>query len=361
MKELIKNGIKNYMRKSYHNRRILTQSGENVPALIRSIDDGQTPIKFPTTTEGFSNERIFDLPEIPYRAEQAAKPILLFRGNFPADSNGQPITDVAVLTASENCLQEGTDYILSGSKERPTAVKLINPGTEWTYTDTSGKTLYHDINYYFHGLGTVLTAFDFENLQNKNIKTDVAEIRDVSAENAYMDEINVAELIRVITGKCEVRDTTEIGIIKMWGGVDLPKNIDGGSNYLWCNGEIIAKDDYPALFEAWGITDDTMPLPDFAGRVPVGFGEYEENGNTYNTNVFDYGGERKHQITIDEMPKHSHNLSLGRKNGDGSYKDTEFLTAGTDWKERVTATAGGDQPMSLMPPYIGVKFIVRYK
>lgn len=361
MKEIIENSVKNYMRKSYHNRRILTESGANVPTLIRSVDNGQTPVKFPTATEGQSGERIFDLPEIPYRAEQAAKPILLFRGNFPADSNGQPITDIALLSAAENCLQEGTDYILSGSKERPTAVKLINPGAEWTYTDTTGKTLYRDINYYFYGLGTVLTAFDFENLQNESIKTKKAEINDLSVGEFLGDEANIAELIRVIAGKCEVRDTTEIGIIKMWGGKDLPKNIDGDSNYLWCNGEIIAKKNYPALFDAWGITDDTMPLPNFAGRVPVGFGEYGEKGNKYNTNVFDYGGERKHKITIDEMPKHNHNLSLGRVDGDGSYKTTAFLTPGTSWNERDTATVGGDQPMSLMPPYIGVKFIVRYK
>ena len=361
MKELIENSIKNYMRKSYHNRRILTQSGENVPALIRSIDDGQTPIKFPTTTEGFSNERIFDLPEIPYRAEQAAKPILLFRGNFPTDSNGQPITDVAVLAASENCLQEGVDYVLSGSKERPTAVKLINPGAEWTYTDTAGKTLYRDINYYYYGLGTVLTAFDFENFQNESIKTKKAEINDLSVGEFLSDEANIAELIRVIAGKCEVRDTTEIGIIKMWGGKDLPKNIDGDSNYLWCDGKTIAKDDYPALFEAWGITANTMPLPNFAGRVPVGFGEYEEKGNKYNTNVFDYGGERMHKITIEEMPKHGHNIKFGRRDLYVDNYGVSFATTETSGFDRGADPTGGDQPISLMPPYIGVKFIVRYK
>lgn len=361
MKDIIENSVKNYMRKSYHNRRIVTESGANVPTLIRSIDNGQTPIKFPTATEGQSGERIFDLPEIPYRAEQAAKPILLFRGNYPADSNGQPITDVAVLAASENCLQEGTDYILSGSKERPTAVKLINPGTEWTYTDTAGKTLYRDINYYYHGLGTVLTAFDFENLQNESVKTKKAEINDLSVGDFLADEANIAELIRVIAGKCEVRDTTEIGIIKMWGGKDLPKNIDGGSNYLWCDGKTIAKKNYPALFEAWGITANTMSLPNFAGRVPVGYGEYEEKGNKYNTNVFDYGGERMHQITINEMPKHGHNVKFGRKDLYVDNSGKSFVTTGTSGFDRGADPAGGDQPMSLMQPYIGVKFIVRYK
>ena len=361
MKELIENGIKNYMRKSYHNRRILTQSGENVPALIRSIDDGQTPIKFPTTTEGFSNERIFDLPEIPYRAEQAAKPVLLFRGNFPADSNGQPITDVAVLAASENCLQEGTDYILSGSKERPTAVKLINPGAEWTYTDTNGKTLYRDINYYYHGLGTVLTAFDFENLQNKNIKTDVAEIRDVSAENAFIDEIDVAELIRVIAGKCEVRDTTEIGVIKMWGGEILPKNLDGGSNYLFCEGQTLSSKDYPELAAAWGKTAATFKLPDFTGRTPIGAGTYAEKDSYYTTNVFDYGGERMHKITIEEMPNHRHGIPLSKADYEAYAPNEGGVDRGTNYWGRDTLAVGGDQPMSLMQPYIGVKFIVRYK
>lgn len=43
-----------------------------------------------------------------------------------------------------------------------------------------------------------------------------------------------------------------------------------------------------------------------AGRVLVSAGTYTENGTTYTYNLGDKGGEAKHQITIEEMPSHTH-------------------------------------------------------
>lgn len=364
MQELIDSEIKNYMRKSYNNRRIYPETGENVPTLIRSIDDGFTPIKFPTKTEGISGKRVFDLPEIPYRAESAAKPIMLFRGNFPADASGSYITDKDVLVSAANILVEGTDYILSGSKERPQVVELINAAAgDWTYTDTSGKTKYYDIHFQYYGLGSVITAFDMENLQNENIKTKNAEIDRLTAAELTADDVNFADgAIRANAAGCEVRDTTEIGIIKMWGGTDLPKNIDGESNYLWLDGSVISSNDYPALFKAWGVTASQMRLPNFKGRFPIGAGEITNEFDTKQTfTLRNTGGEWKHKITVDEMPSHNHNIGLGRENGDGSYKTTAFLTPGTSWRERDTDKTGGDTPISMLPAYVVVNFIVRYR
>lgn len=46
-----------------------------------------------------------------------------------------------------------------------------------------------------------------------------------------------------------------------------------------------------------------------AGRVLISAGTYTENGTTYTYNLGDKGGEAKHQITIDELVKHTHTLS----------------------------------------------------
>lgn len=46
-----------------------------------------------------------------------------------------------------------------------------------------------------------------------------------------------------------------------------------------------------------------------AGRVLVSAGSYTENGTTYAYNLGDKGGEAKHQITIEEMTKHTHTMS----------------------------------------------------
>lgn len=47
-----------------------------------------------------------------------------------------------------------------------------------------------------------------------------------------------------------------------------------------------------------------------AGRVLISAGTYTENGTTYTYNLGDKGGEAKHQITIEEMTKHNHNISI---------------------------------------------------
>ena len=47
-----------------------------------------------------------------------------------------------------------------------------------------------------------------------------------------------------------------------------------------------------------------------AGRVLISAGTYTENGTTYTYTVGDTGGEAKHQITIEELTEHNHNISI---------------------------------------------------
>lgn len=47
-----------------------------------------------------------------------------------------------------------------------------------------------------------------------------------------------------------------------------------------------------------------------AGRVLISAGTYTENGTTYTYNLGDKGGEAKHQITTDELAKHTHVASI---------------------------------------------------
>lgn len=54
-----------------------------------------------------------------------------------------------------------------------------------------------------------------------------------------------------------------------------------------------------------------------AGRVLVSAGTYTENGTTYTYNLGDKGGEAKHQITIEELVKHNHDISIATTNLDG--------------------------------------------
>lgn len=47
-----------------------------------------------------------------------------------------------------------------------------------------------------------------------------------------------------------------------------------------------------------------------AGRVLISAGTYTENGKTYTYKLGDKGGEAKHQLTTEELPAHSHPLSI---------------------------------------------------
>jgi microcystin-dependent protein len=89
------------------------------------------------------------------------------------------------------------------------------------------------------------------------------------------------------------------GIINQYGGSTAP---DG---YLLCSGQSVSTEEYPALFQAIGYTyggsGSSFNIPNLQNRVPVGKGtdtEFDTLGET--------GGSKIHQLTIDEMPSHTH-------------------------------------------------------
>lgn len=76
---------------------------------------------------------------------------------------------------------------------------------------------------------------------------------------------------------------------------------------LACDGSTYDDDDYPLLAAVIGATfdngDGTFTLPDLRGRVIVGSGT--GSGLTARS-LGDTGGEEDHQLTIAEMPAHTH-------------------------------------------------------
>jgi len=90
--------------------------------------------------------------------------------------------------------------------------------------------------------------------------------------------------------------TLPAGMVTMFAGATAP------TGYLLCDGALINRADYPALFQAIGITwgagdgSNTFQLPDFRSRFPVGKG-----AATWSDSLNEKGGSKDATL-----PQHSH-------------------------------------------------------
>ena len=81
------------------------------------------------------------------------------------------------------------------------------------------------------------------------------------------------------------------------------------------------------------------------GKMIIGFDESDKDFNT----LAKIGGSKSHIQTIDEMPKHTHDIDKGSTpGGDGS----GLTYSGTTVTNNAgVGQAGGSQPMDIMNPY----------
>lgn len=86
------------------------------------------------------------------------------------------------------------------------------------------------------------------------------------------------------------------------------------------------------------------------GKVPVGIDTEDTDFDV----VEKTGGEKKHTLTINEMPSHSHRISANAHESSQPYSSGEPRWPWIDQQEanRTTWDAGGDQPHNNLQPYI---------
>jgi microcystin-dependent protein len=118
-----------------------------------------------------------------------------------------------------------------------------------------------------------------------------------------------------------LNDGIPSGVITMWGG---------------------AINDIPS---GWALCDGNNGTPDLQDRFVVGA------GNSYT--VDDTGGEEEHQLTVDEMPSHTHSTNANTGSTD---KDNGTSPTGADNSATIDPT-GGDQPHENRPPYYALAYI----
>lgn len=167
--------------------------------------------------------------------------------------------------------------------------------------------------------------------------------------------------------------------------------------WAFCMGQILSIAQNTALFSLLGTTyggngQTTFALPDLRGRVPMGTGQ---GPGLPNVNIGEVAGAPTHTLIISEMPAHNHtatptltsapiaSTTVATTNtpgatmvpatvpttGSGPAATTtkiygsKDLTPTTLAPNPVTGTiavgiAGGNQPFSIMQPYLGLNYII---
>lgn len=131
------------------------------------------------------------------------------------------------------------------------------------------------------------------------------------------------------------------------------------SGWLNCDGAAVSRSTYAALFAAigttWGSGDGstTFNIPDGRGRTMAGAGQ---GSGLTNRTLGQSLGEENHQLTVPEMPSHTHNLpwtSGAATGGAGAVRWT--LVGGSE----TTGSTGTDTPHNNMEPSFGLYWIIK--
>lgn len=104
--------------------------------------------------------------------------------------------------------------------------------------------------------------------------------------------------------------------------------------------------------DGFALCDGKNGTPDLRDRFLVGA------GNAYK--LGDIGGENKHQLTIDEMPKHEHVVYSGYYGSNIYSISCDGSSYGGTFKDKhLTQPSGGNQPHENRPPYYALYYIMK--
>ncbi|MBK8968312.1 MAG: tail fiber protein [Saprospiraceae bacterium] len=148
--------------------------------------------------------------------------------------------------------------------------------------------------------------------------------------------------------------------------------------WAYCQGQLLAIASNEALFSLIGTIyggdgRTTFALPDFRGRIPVGAG----NGpGLSNINLGQRGGAEQVTLTVNNLASHTHQvtakIAVSTGNATTDEPDGNVLagTTASTYAAASTAngqlagvsatetSAGGNQPINIMQPYLGMNFII---
>jgi microcystin-dependent protein len=139
-------------------------------------------------------------------------------------------------------------------------------------------------------------------------------------------------------------------------------------DFMFADGSAISRTTYAELFAIIGTTygagdgSTTFNLPDKRTRVSV---MRQANDDTF-ANLGATGGEKKHTLTVEEMPSHTHpykdytaKASETKKTWDVEKNTNSVTGVGNNDNSRTTTATGGGQAHNILQPYIVCNYIIK--
>lgn len=138
---------------------------------------------------------------------------------------------------------------------------------------------------------------------------------------------------------------------------------DAPAGMLLCDGASYDRIDYPYLYAVLAsefIDDaDTFTVPDLRSRVIVGAGQ---GSGLSERDVAETGGAETHQLSIAELPAHTHAIHTHAIGLDVESAGVPDLSSSPPLPSELTSPTGSNNAHENMPPFIGLHYaIVAYE
>lgn len=157
-----------------------------------------------------------------------------------------------------------------------------------------------------------------------------------------------------------LRSRVEASEMSMVGSIVAYAGVNDLLGYILCDGRPVSRIEFRRLFETIFITYgpgdgvSTFNIPNMTGRFVV--------GSTDDMKLGSVGGEVEHTLTANEMPSHTH-VYWSRSAGRTARLDTGYSSVVESTLDGVylqSDSAGGNNAHNNMPPYIALKWFIKF-
>ena len=211
--------------------------------------------------------------------------------------------------------------------------------------------------------GTTNTSFVCSAICNKRYSSDdysyILECYVQGSSDVYKAVVdNTTQYIDwTNNSSLSVGDSLPIGTMLPYTSEVIP------NGFLPCDGSEVSRTEYSDLFKVIGTSygsgdgSTTFNLPDKRGRVSVGL---DPNQTEFN-NIGLKGGEKQHELKIEEMPSHNHvfvrsRLYYAEAAGNNALGTTNN---GSNAATSTTNSTGGNKPHNNLQPYEVDQWIIK--